>query len=231
MVSILEKLSGRMKQRQSEQAQSWAGFVVAVVDEKLTNADEILQRLEGLNRSPEELQQACELLVQRRAWAAVANKGTTAESEYPRLTAQQKNAAEELERLIEQHNKKYAPLDGKIEQARNDITNGADARRRLLDTVPKAVQVAACADVDDRIQQNADEAESVRKQIREVNHWLTVVEERGASAAQEDLEKLSDQKARLKALKKQESELAEAMQGLQSERDAVMAKLLLPETL
>jgi len=86
MLNVLGKLSIRKTEVSQANQAIWSKLVVDVADETLSSADAILTALDGLQRTPEDLQAAIELLNQRREWAAVVAAGDSAESEYPKLT-------------------------------------------------------------------------------------------------------------------------------------------------
>ncbi len=228
MVSILEKLSARMVQRQKKQAASWSQFVSDVTDEKLKDPDELLAGLEVLGKSPKELQAACELLIQRRQWSGIVAAGNDAENEYPKLTQQAVDAEKTLKDFIEKHEARQLPLERKLEQARTAISNAADARRRLLDTVPPGASAAVYGDIDSQIAETGVELDSVRRSIRDCERWVAETSANGDTAATEDAARLSSQRVKLKDLRKSEADLAGKLSALQDERNAAAVKLLSP---
>ncbi len=229
MVSILEKLSGRLKQRQTEQSGQWSQFVCDVTDERMKNPDEILSGLDRLGKSPEELQKACELLVQRRDWSATVATGSDAEKQYSeRLEAIQREESA-FAKLTEKHELKMSELVQAREVTAATISKAADARRELLRTVSAETASGVYALVDQRIQETTEELERVRRLIRDSSHWIAEVESRAESAATADTERLGGQKQRLKELKASEAELSGKLPALQDERNAAADKLLKPE--
>jgi len=231
MVTIIEKLSVRLLQRQKKQAASWSGFVADVVDERLKDPDEILAGLEVLNRTPEDLQAACELLIQRRAWSAVVVAGDAAERDYPGLQDQFAAAAKELEKLTERHHAKYAPVKGRIHAAREAISSGADAKRRLLETCSPEARQAATEGIDARIQEAGQELDGVRRRIRDCEVWVLGVESQGDKSATADVVKLSAMREKLQGLKSEMKSCQTKLQDLQDERGAASEALLKPESI
>jgi len=229
MVSILEKLSIRIGQRQRKNAATWSQFVGDVVDEKLKDADEILAGLDVLGKSPEDLQAACGLLIQRREWGGVAKAGDAAEAEYPKLTQQAADAEKELSKMIERHHAKYAPLESKIFAARESISSGADAKRRLLDTCSAESESAATADVDLRIQELQAAKSDVSRRHRDCESWVLNIDSRGDSAATTDMAKLPAMREKLAGLELELKTFSSKLQALQDERGKASESLLRPE--
>jgi len=231
MVSILEKLSVRIGQRQKKQAASWAGFVGDVVDEKLKDADEILAGLEVLGKSPEALQSACELLFERRAWAGVAKAGDAAEAAYPGLTKQAADAETSLKDLIEKHHAKFAALEGKIHAAREAISAGAGAKRELFRTASQEAKEAAMEGIDVKIQAAGQELDIVRRRIRDCEIWVLEVDSQGDKSATPDVVKLPAMREKLEGLKSEMKSCQTKLQDLQDERGKASESLLRPETI
>ena len=231
MLSILEKLTARRSERAKANAASWSQFVADVVDERTTDADEILTALERLNRTPEELQTACELLNQRREWARQAADGAAAESTYSKLTEQATAAEKELESLIELHQKKQIPLQNKIEAARNAISTAADARRRLLETTGNEAKRAAFDCIDSELAEVQSEHQTVLKTLQDRERWVLEVESRGNTAATEDSQRLADAKSGLSGMKKRDAELRGKLTALLDRRNAAAESLLKPEAI
>lgn len=230
-LNILEKLTARKSERAKANAASWSQFVADVVDERTKDPDEILSGLDRLQKSPEQLQAACELLVQRREWARQSADGAAAETGYNKLTEQSEAAGKELESLIEVHQKKQIPLQNKIEAARNAISVAADARRRLSETAGDESKRAAFDEIDSELEKLQVERQPVLKAIRDRQTWIQEVHSRGNSAAPDDMKRLSDARAGLQEMQKQDSEFSGKLTALQDRRNAAAELLLKPEAI
>ena len=231
MLNILEKLTIRRSERKKQNAASWSQFVGDVCDERTKDADEILSALDRLQKSPEELQAACELLIQRREWSRQAADGSAAESIYEKLQEQESAAETELENLIEGHQKKQIPLQNKLESARNAISVSADARRRLLETAGGESKRAAFDGIDSELAALQSEHQTVLKALRDREHWIQEVESRGNTAATEDRQRLSDARAGLPDMKKRDAEMRTKLTELQGRRNQAAESLLKPEAI
>ena len=231
MLNLLERLTGRRAERAHKIAMTWAVFVADIVDERTTDADEILTALERLNRTPEELQTAIDNLVRRREWARQACAGVSAEDNYSKLVEQEAAAAAELEKLIESHHKKQLPLQAKLEAARNAISVAADAKRRLQETAGDESRRTAFDAIDAELQTLQAEHQTVLKALHDRQTWVKEVQSRGNSAATEDLRRLSSARDGLKEMQKQDSEFRARLQALQDQRNAAAELLLKPEAL
>ena len=228
-MKILEKLSARKHERAKANAASWAQFVADIVDERTKDADEILSGLDRLQKSPEELQAACELLIERREWNSQATAGDAAEIEYSKLQQHSDDAEKALKDLIEKHHAKHEPLDRKIQAARTAISTGADAKRRLRETAGEESRRTAFADIDAELQKLQAEHQPVLKAIHDRQTWIREIESRGQSAATADRQRLPDAKTGLAVVRKQDTEFTGKLSALQDRRSAANELLLRPE--
>lgn len=228
-MSILEKLSAKLRHKKSQQSASWSAFVTSVADGKTSDPDEILAALERLNRSPEDLQDAIDLLIKRRELSKVVQSGDAAEAELP--AARDAITAEE-KRYAELHAKHELKMDAMLTHRNGlvqKITRRDDAARELLSSVPTATSEAVYGPIDQKIVEVNDERASVRQAIKNLEQWLFNVDEQGDSASTGDIQRLADQRQRLRDLKRSEGDLANKLSSLQDERNAASKRLLLPE--
>jgi len=231
MVSILAKLSIRIGQRQKKNAASWSQFVGDVVDEKLKDPDEILAGLEVLNRTPADLQAACELLIQRREWSAQVAAGSKAESQHPKNLAKIQTEVELFKKLTEEHEARLIPILSQRDATVQQISTAADAKRRLLDTCSAESHQSATADIDQRIEETQAAQHDVAKRIRDCEIWVLGVDSQGDKAATADVAKLAAMRKKLETLQVEHSGCNSRMQSLQDERGEASASLLKPEAI
>ena len=196
-----------------------------------TNEQKFRTKSERLQKSPEELQAACESLNQRREWSSQTVAGDAAETEYTKLQQQSADAEKALADLIEKHNAKHEPLGWKIEAARNAISVAADARRRLTETTGDESKRTAFDDIDSELAKVQSEHQTVLKALRDRQTWVKEVQSRGNSAASEDLRRLSSARDGLKTMQQQDSEFRARLQALQDQRNAAAGSLLRPEAI
>ena len=231
MLKILEKLVARKTASASEKLTAWAELVANIVDEKLTDADEILEALDRLQKSPEDLQRNCELLLKRREWACQAAAGDAADGEYAQLMQQQAEGERALEILVESHRKKLLPLATKIEQARTAISMAADARRRLQETAGGGSRMAATEKIDGQLQALHAERQAGQRLLQDRRDWIFKVATMGNSAATGDLERLPSAREGLKQMQQADAEFGIGIAELQQRRNAAVEQLLKPEAI
>lgn len=229
MLSLFERLTKRQAEKHREQAGTWAAFVEDVEDKRLTNDDEILAALDRLNRSPKELTQDQEKLIERRELNSKAVAGDAAEIEYAKLQQQSADAEKSLADMIEKHHAKHEPLDRKIEAARNAISTAADARRRLLETAGNEAKRAAFGDIDAELAEVQAERQALQRTMKDRRDWIFKVETMGLSAAAGDSERLPSQREGLKKMQQMDSEIGVRITALQNKRNAAAESLLRPE--
>jgi hypothetical protein len=231
MLGIFEKLTTRRSERQQQNAASWSQFVVDVTDARMKDADEILTGLERLQKSPEQLVQACELLTRRRAWAAELAAGEKAEAAYPEFQAQLERSEKELEALIEQHQKKQMPLRDKIERSRTSISSGSDAQRRLLDTCGSAYRQTVFGPIETELIQVEKDLAAISEAVQLRRRWLVTVQERGDSAAAADQKNLPVMQQGYRKMLSDEATTKRRLEEIQSRFNAEFQKLLRPEAI
>ena len=228
-MQILEKLTARKAEVQRSNQAAWSTLVASVHDEKLTNADKILTALEKLGRTPEEMQAACELLIQRRAWAAELAAGRQAEKDHTKHV----NAIDEetvaFKRAQAEHEARLCPLIGRRDAGVRLISAGETARRQLLETVSDEAQELATADIDARFKEFEAVNAEVQKRHRDREDWIINVESLGESAPSSDIERLPSARAGLTDLRKELDDFAARFEALNAERTAALEALLIPE--
>jgi len=229
MMSFLEKLLSRKTEIARKNLGVWAQLVVDVADGKEIDSDVILSELDRLHRTPGDLQAGVELLLQRRAWSAIAKAGDDAEAAYPGLTKQVADAETSLKDLIEKHHAKFAPLEGRIHAARESISSGADAKRRLLDTCSTEAESAATEGIDLRITETQAAKADVVRRLRDCETWVLDAEGRGDSAATTDMAKLPAMREKLTGLEAELKAFNSQLGKLQDERGKASESLLRPE--
>ena len=229
MLKVLEKLTARKAEILKADQATWSKLVADVHDEKLKDADKILAELEKLDRTPEDLQAACELLIQRRAWAAELEAGRKAATDHAKHLAaiDSENAA--FKRAMDEHEAKLAPLMNKCDAGVQRISLGDSARRGLLETVSAEARELATAEIDDRFKELEAEKAEVQKRFRDREDWVHRVEMLGEAATAGDLERLPAAQAGLAELRDELESFAPQFEALNSERIAAMESLLNPE--
>ena len=229
-MQILEKLTARKAEVQRSNQAAWSTLVASVHDEKLTNADKILTALEKLGRTPEEMQAACELLIQRRAWAAELAAGRQAEKDHAANVKAIDEETAAFKRAQAEHEARLAPLRQKRDAGVQRISQGDSARKRLLETASAEARELATADIDDRFKALEAEKTEVQKRFRDRENWIISVESLGETAATGELERLPAAQAGLTELRDELESFAPQFEALNSERIAAMEALLIPET-
>ena len=228
-MQILEKLTARKAEVQRSNQAAWSTLVASVHDEKLTNADKILTALEKLGRTPEEMQAACELLIQRRAWAAELAAGRQAEKDHTNHSAAIDAENEAFKRAQAEHEARLCPLIGRRDAGVRLISAGETARRQLLETVSDEAQELATADIDARFKEFEAVNAEVQKRHRDREDWIINVESLGESAPSSDIERLPSARAGLTDLRKELDDFAARFEALNAERTAALEALLIPE--
>jgi chromosome segregation ATPase len=195
--------------------------------------DAVLSELDRLQKSPEDLADAVELLNQRRAWAEQLSAGDAAEQEYPKLLRQVQKGEDELKAMTAQIQKKMAPIHQRRSQAMADMQAGTSARRNLIDTAGEECRDSALADVKQEIEETEHARANLGKRIADRQAWIRDVTSRGQNASTPDLQRLEDRArhAELAEWREQDRELSQRMTELQTEFAQAHDVLLEPESI
>ncbi len=232
IAELISKLAGRKAEATQAATKDWQTLVVKFVDQgdKL-NVDNMLAELDRLGKTLEDLEAAAALLTKRRAWAAQLTDGTKAESDYPKLTKQVEDAHADLKRLQEDHEAKYAPLDGKIRATRDAINQASDAKRMLLTTAGEESRRSALDDIDQRTRQLTEEQNAMQKRIRDREDWVQAVGALGHNASAADRSRFAAARDELTSWQLRFREFNQAFEALSAERAKACEVLLKPESI
>lgn len=228
MIEFLTKLARRKSEVLSKGASDWQKLVGEVLDETASDADDVLDRLDRLGKSTNDLSQAVELLRQRRVWAQSAKDGTAAEADLNNATEQIKQLEDDLAKLLERHEAKLAPVERKKLDAIQRIGQADSARRRLVETAsdPCLVENAQKAE------QQMNDLRKEREQHKQKTRGLTINRD---SILQHDDPALNGQAERLATgitrLRGQEAEFSERAAAISQASEAAREQLLRPEAI
>lgn len=228
-MSLLNVLLRRKDERLVRSMSAWQTLVADVECGTLKDPDAILERLETLQKTPEELDGAIASLQRRKADAAVAATESSAEKAVAKQAGLLEAFETEMESAIAQLEARRTELaDAKL-AAVTKLNLAIDARTRLLLSVPDATKRALLNPLQEQIAAAESELSECRKSIRDRQNWISQVESLEESAATSDQDELPGKRAGLKALKTQEAELVKSHETLVRQRDSVSLELLKPE--
>ncbi len=226
IAGLLEMLTRRKDEAARQTATIWQQLVIGVADNTTTDADAVLTALDRLNKSPDDLAKAVELLAQRRTWSATVAAGATAETEHPKITAKiaAENAA--FAELEAAHDRKLWPLSDAKNAAANAISAGAGARIELARTCTDPLALQAVADCERRMHELRIETAAHSRELRAKEDRLAALK------AQEDSD-LGGHVARLtreiEIMQVRDLSFATRAAELNAESEAARQRLLLPE--
>ncbi len=226
MIAFLEKLTRRKTEVALKAGGEWQALVIAVADGKEIDPDETLTALDRLGKSTDDLAKGVELLNQRRVWSALVTVGSKAEVEHPRVVRAIEAEVAAFAALEETHDQKLRPMHGRERDAFQTMSEGARARRQLIETATDPIRRATAADADAKLralQQERQEfaAELRSKQDRHLE--LSAQEDRDLVAHVERL------KSEIEAMQSQRSLFDARAAQFAAESEAALLKLLEPE--
>ena len=148
MIAFFEKLTRRKTEAARQGQTAWQELVIAVADDKEQDADNTLAELDRLNKTPQDLEAAVELLGKRRELAKQVADGTKAENEFKKINAAIDAEVAQFKEALERHDEIMRPLVQQKELAVTAITAADYARRQLIDTASDPILLLAVRDAD-----------------------------------------------------------------------------------
>jgi hypothetical protein len=227
-MGLLEQVAVQEAGNREAEGQAWAVLVAAVVDETIA-ADDVVVRLRKLGRDAGQLQQASELLRQRREWASAVEAGKAAETTLADCVRETAEAEAKLAKLVEAHEAKLQPVLLRREAAVRALNMASTAERSLRESVPRAARDRLLSGIVAEERALSANRESLEKEIRDVFHVVDTTESYGESASSTDKARLPAAKQRLATLRQRMRESDEAAAVLASKRSTVERDLLKPE--
>lgn len=228
-MSILGKLLARKSQRQAEHGTAWQSLVLNVESGALSDPDEILERLEAVKKTPEELQQSLDVLAHRRADHKALQQHDQAEAELH--AAREKRAAIQAERtkLLEKLDAKDHTAFSEFSAAEQKLHAAVDARKRLIDGASPSVRRAAFSAIEAEVSEAREALRMAEKAVKDRDAWILHVESLGDAAASGDLELLAAKRSGLKELQKSARDASNRLVELTRKLDAATETLTKPE--
>jgi len=227
-MGLLEQVAVQEAGSREAEGQAWGALVVAVVDETIA-ADDVVVRLRKLGRDAGQLQQASELLRQRREWASAVEAGKAAETTLADCVRETAEAEAKLAKLVEAHEAKLQPVLLRREAAVRAVNMASSAERSLRESVPRAARDRLLSSIVEEERSLSAARESLEEEIRDVLRVVDTTESYGESAAATDQARLPAAKQRLATLRQRMRESDEAAAVLASKRSTVERALLNPE--
>lgn len=132
--SLMEKISGRQKERQQQKVQSYRDLVKQIASGKEPDPVSVEATLEAAGKSLDDLQQAVKRYEQRMTWKAQAVMQAALEKEQQRLQKEVAAADKVLEDAETLHNEVTAPLYGELHQIKEGLSDASKARQLLFDS-------------------------------------------------------------------------------------------------
>ena len=227
-MGLLEQVAVQEAGKREAEGQAWGALVVAVVDETIA-ADDVVVRLRSLGRDAVTLQQAAELLRQRREWASAVEAGRVAETTLSDCAREVEVEVARLAKLVEAHEARLQPVLLRREAAVRALNMASSAERSLRESVPRAARDRLLSSIITEEGALSASRASLEKEFRDVLRVVDTTESYGESASSTDKARLPAAKQRLATLRQQMRESDEAAVVLASKRSTVERALLNPE--
>ncbi len=148
MIAFFEKLTKRKTEAARQGQTAWQALVIAVADDKATDPDVTLAELDRLNKTPQDLEAAVDLLAKRRELARQVAGGAKAEADFAKINAAINAELATFTEASERHYATMRPLIQTKELAVTSIEAAYFAKRQLTDSATDPILLLAVRDAD-----------------------------------------------------------------------------------
>jgi CRISPR/Cas system CSM-associated protein Csm2 small subunit len=227
--NLLEKVAGKQRSFQAD----FGGLVRQLADGQELDAAVVARTLQDAGKTVDELRQAVELVQRRRQWHLALEQARKLESERTAIQQQLAQADQALTEAEQRHTEVTEPLYWRLEEIKQDVRDGDEARRRLWDTCGDPELLSACAELESELQtlsQRRIELCRRRDELRNAGRLdLERAAAAGASSEQQGLEERGRQRLRqAEALAKELARLDKRSAELQQREQVIREKMLQP---
>lgn len=179
------------RQRLAAKAETFESLALQVANDEHLDPDEVVDQLDDLGRSAEELATAAQLIVSRREWAAQLPRDAELLAEHNRLYAEEQAADAELAETIRKvkaaHAARVTPIQQRLVNIARERDAGQTARNKLLETSPLRQRLSKlCAEHSECLIALQGELGIALRQAKpaDVGHWNGEITRAQAKAAQ-----------------------------------------------
>ena len=151
ITEFLERLTKRKTEVERTAATSWQTLVCRVADEQQADPDAVLAELDRLNKTPDDLKVAVELLNKRREWVKLVVAGTLAEAEHPKIVKTIEAEVATFAAAEEKHEQRLRPMHGQERSAVQAMSEGSRAKTELLRTATDPVALQSVVEADEKM--------------------------------------------------------------------------------
>ena len=228
IAEFLERLTRRKTEVARATASEWQTLVINIADGKEADADATLTTLDWLKKTPDDLEQAVALLVQRRELATLVAAGTTAEVAHPKIVKAIEAEVATFAKIEEAHEQRLRPMHGEERAAIFQMSEGARAKRELIETATDPIRRATAADADAKLRALQQERAEFDRELRgkeDRHRELSSQEDRDLVAHVERL------KSEIEAMQSRRSLFDARAAQFAAESEAALLKLLEPEAI
>ena len=134
--SVLSRLASTLTERREASAEAFNELIIQIADGEEPLTSEVESILTSAQKTPAELGAAVESLLRRRELATKLRVGEALEIERAALVSKKTALIAALEEAKERYSRESAPIDGRVEQIGQTLTELKAAKRELCQTVP-----------------------------------------------------------------------------------------------
>jgi hypothetical protein len=157
VTSFFERLTGRLEKKKKADASSLSTLITSIADGAEPNADEVISLLESTGKTPKDLQDAVNRVLNRRKWRAQLDA-------IPNLQAEKTKNDQTLQSLVEKRDKAItvakadctaacSPLLDRQIVIDRQLLEGETARQLLFDSSDRTAVQSAADEVREKIKE------------------------------------------------------------------------------
>lgn len=231
LTELKRKSAERSAVQATERNQMWTEFVRSLATAKSSESpspEQVLEDLDQMGRSVDELQEALEKFATREKLAEQVSKGDQAKQALADTQAEIDQAEAELNAARLKFEATIVPLRERNQTARNAVATADYARRELIETAGPECRNAILEPFETAAAEIHKKREAARKELVGLSEWISVVQSRGERASTHDKEELLRAISRIEWLNQEEATLRLEGEALNVRRAEASKQLLDP---
>jgi chromosome segregation ATPase len=218
--------------RAADEANIWKTLKVELASGKMPTPEEVLERLEACGKTPEELQEALELIERRRGFAATLKTAIEAEATVVECDEQLREIDARHEELLQQLRAEVAPIQARREIAERQARERGDAERRLRETATDPELLATLKQLEDLSSELGREGIELDDMIRREQQSLIdnrAIADRQSQGNIDALKrKIAEQEERINSRSERKDQIRQRQRELEQQRKSITERQLDP---
>jgi predicted nucleic acid-binding Zn-ribbon protein len=171
LTKLMDKVVGRQRERQQSRQADYRTLVAQIADGQEPDADNVHDVLGANGKTLDDLKADVECLEKRRGLKAQFDQLLKLIEEQQRIGKQVAAADHVFEEAERKHEEVTAPLCARLDQIKQAISQGEDARRRLWDTCGDPLLLAELKEVTTALAEVSGRRSKLSADARQLREW------------------------------------------------------------